>query len=522
MAFGLHDDPFQAIEQSVRFARGKFPGTLPISQRKWPAMMDQLGWCSWDAFYHQVNEAGIRAKAAEFVQQGVPVRWMIIDDGWLQTKDQRLMAFSEDREKFPSGFKAFITELKTTYGIRQVGVWHSFAGYWGGVHPESTLAVEQAGHLQATRNHKLVPAADAERGFGFWDAWYTYLADCGVDFVKVDGQSAVTNHFRYLLPVGDAAHGAHQALERAVARHFPHGVINCMGMATENLWNRPVSAISRNSDDYVPQQADGFAEHAVQNVYNSLYHSQFHWGDWDMFWTSHHQSRQQALLRVISGGPVYISDPLGATDATLLSPLLHEDGTVIHCDRPGLPTRDMLFCNPMVEPSLLKVSNRYGSAGLVACFAISNHAGPLKGAVGFGDIPGMEEADGYAYEALAGGLKTVRKTETFSVAMEHGHCEIFQLIPRRQLATPIGILGFFVPQAGIALEEELDGVARFELRDSGWFGVIVEEMGCEILVNGLPPEAVLPLQGGISRAAYRIAVKSGDVVEIRSQKPYAV
>ena len=522
LAFGLHEDPFQAIEKSVSFARGKFPGTLPMHQRGWPAMMDQLGWCSWDAFYHQVNEAGIRAKAIEFVQQGVPVRWMIIDDGWLQTKDQKLMAFSEDREKFPSGFKSFINELKTTYGIRQIGVWHSLAGYWGGVHPQSTLAVEQAGHLQATRNQKLVPAADSELGFGFWDAWYAYLAECGVDFVKVDGQSAVSNHFRYLLPVGEAVQGTHMALERAVAKHFAHSIINCMGMATENLWNRPFSAVSRNSDDYVPQQVDGFAEHALQNVYNSFYHSQFHWGDWDMFWTSHDQSRQQAVLRVISGGPVYISDPVGATDAALLTPLLHEDGMVIHCDQPGLPTQDMLYRNPLVEPTVLKIFNKTGGAGLVACFAISTHVGTLSATVGFSDIPGMEDADGYVYEALTGELRALRSAETLPMEMAQGACAIFELMPRLRFATPIGILGLYVPKAGVGREEELSGANRFHLRDSGWFGFVLEEEGLPILLNGVPVEVVLPLHESMAIPAYKVAVKSGDVVEIHSRKPYAV
>lgn len=521
LAIGLHEDPFQAIGQSAGFARGKIPGTLPMQERTWPVMMDQLGWCSWDAFYHQVNEAGIRTKAAEFVHQGVPVRWMIIDDGWLQTKDQRLMDFTEDREKFPSGFKSFIHELKTTYGINQIGVWHSLAGYWGGVHPQSALASGQSGHLQSTRNQKLVPAADSELGFGFWDAWYTYLADCGVDFVKVDGQSAVTNHFRYLMPVGEAVRATHAALEHAVAKHFAHGVINCMGMATENLWSRPFSAVSRNSDDYVPQQVDGFAEHALQNVYNSFYHSQFHWGDWDMFWTSHAQSRQQALLRVVSGGPVYISDPVGATDAATLSPLLHEDGAVIHCDRPALPTRDMLYRNPLVEPAVLKVFNTCGGAGVVACFGISTYDGTLSGSVGFADIAGMEHADGYIYHALTGELRALRGTETWPIEMEREQCAIFQLVPRRQVVTPIGMLGSYVPHAGLEREEALPGVGRFYVRDSGWFGFILEEADSPVFVNGVPVELVLPLHEGIAIPAYKIAVKTGDVVEMHSRNPYA-
>ena len=42
-------------------------------------------------------------------------------------------------------------------------------------------------------------------------------------------------------------------------------IINCMGMAMENVLARPVSAISRNSDDFVPGKEEGFSEHLCKD-----------------------------------------------------------------------------------------------------------------------------------------------------------------------------------------------------------------------------------------------------------------
>jgi raffinose synthase len=41
-----------------------------------------LGWCTWDAFYHDVSAQGIMSGLDSFRRAGVQPRWIIIDDGW--------------------------------------------------------------------------------------------------------------------------------------------------------------------------------------------------------------------------------------------------------------------------------------------------------------------------------------------------------------------------------------------------------------------------------------------------------
>ena len=48
-------------------------------------LQDSFGWCTWDAFYHQVSGWGIERGLRELAAGGAPVKLLIIDDGWQDT-----------------------------------------------------------------------------------------------------------------------------------------------------------------------------------------------------------------------------------------------------------------------------------------------------------------------------------------------------------------------------------------------------------------------------------------------------
>ena len=136
-----------------------------------------------------------------------------------------------------------------------------------------------------------------------------------------------------------------------------------MGMAMESITGRKITGVSRNSDDFVPAKGKaGFCEHLLQNAYNSLYHNMLYMCDWDMFWTSEADARKHALLRGISGGPVYFSDRVGQTDADVLFPVVYEDGRILKLERSLLPTDDCIFSDP-VKDGVLKLHNYGKTAG---------------------------------------------------------------------------------------------------------------------------------------------------------------
>ena len=144
----------------------------------------------------------------------------MIDDGWLDVSEMRLQSLEPDGNKFPEGFLPVTRQLKEDYGVDWVGVWHTIAGYWGGISQGSDLAARYGEFLHETRNGRLIPSPEQSKGFGFWDVWHRELKEQGIDFVKVDSQNSITNMTMYNMTAGEAPAGAHEALEASVYQHF--------------------------------------------------------------------------------------------------------------------------------------------------------------------------------------------------------------------------------------------------------------------------------------------------------------
>ncbi len=362
-------DPIKAVEKNYRFAKEMGTIKFPLRDgREYPEMFENFGWCSWNAFYQQPTSAKIYQKLDEFKEKNIPIKWMIIDDGWSPVVENQLTAFEEDREKFPEGLKECIRRIKEDYGIKAVGVWHTLHAYWWGVDSQSKLGKEMADCLFLT-NCKVVPINDVEKQFKFWDTWHSYLRDCGVDFVKVDNQSTGG------IWVGNdsTVHStgvAHETLERSVAKNFSGNIINCMGMDMEDVLQRPFTAISRNSDDFFPDREDGFAKHLQQNIYNAIWHSQIMHCDYDMWWSGKSDPVQSGLLRAISGGPIYISDAIGDTNRDNILPVVGENGDICRLDHYAMPTYDCIYTDCKKYKKLVKTFNRKGDAVALALFNI--------------------------------------------------------------------------------------------------------------------------------------------------------
>jgi hypothetical protein len=438
---GRGEDPFELGDRLTGTALQALGA--PERHRKskaYPEILDYLGWCSWDAFYQKVDESGLLAKAEEFAKLGLPVRWFMIDDGWLDTEAGRLRSFEAAPDKFPHGLAHAIDQLKNRYGLRWVGVWHTIAGYWEGVAENSAIGSALSPYLHRTVSGTCVPHPDPALGFGFWHARHGFLQRQGVDFVKVDSQSSIRHLLKHERSVGAAAAGAHQALEASAALHFNGTIINCMGMASENVWHRPMSAVSRNSDDFMPKERRGFREHALQNAYNSYYHGSFYWGDWDMFWTINHDDKLSSVLRAVSGGPVYVSDALGATNPALLRPLIYDDGRLVRCDRTSSPTADCLTVDPRSAAAALKIWNTAGGAGVIAAFHIFEREEPIRSSVGAADIPELGGERVLVYEYFSKTLRRLDAGERLEFELDPETCKLFVLVPAAADAgvVPIG------------------------------------------------------------------------------------
>ena len=453
-------------------------------QRRIPEMFRRLGWCSWNAFYTDVNDEGIRQKAAELAEKHVPVKWMIIDDGWLTLKNRLLYDYQPDREKFPEGFRGLIEDIRRSTGVEWFGVWHALMGYWSGICPDSPVARQEAAYLRRTASGRLVP--DPDRGAGFYRDWYKTLTEQGISFVKVDGQGTIPLCFENTLPLGEAADALHGSLEDGASR-MDSAIINCMGMSMENILSRPASAISRNSDDFFPTIEDSFKEHLLQNAYNSLYHDRLYCCDWDMFWTTHPDSVKHALLRAISGGPVYFSDRVGETDADVLRPLSYINGELLMMDRSAKPTADCVFIDPF-KSGFIKLQNTasFGAelrGGGIAVYNLGD--GEIACSVSPCEIDGISSFEKYlVYDYFSKTVRTVRCDEKIDCRLEKGGYGWFVFLPVTGNCTPVGLTDKYVGFTAIESIRNCGNIQTVILHEADTFAFVSDDLPKKITVNG--------------------------------------
>jgi raffinose synthase len=485
-ALASDEDPF-VLPDRTALAGFRALGTPARMRwhRRYPEPFEYLGWCSWDAFYREVSADGVAAKAQELSEKDVPVRWFIIDDGWLSTDEGRLTSFEPDGERFPDGFIPLVDTLKEMYGLQWLGVWHTLFGYWQGVHPHSVLSHTFRDALHTTHAGTMIPSPEVSRSFAFWNTWHSYLRNSGVDFVKVDYQSGLPTFLEGDVAIGKAATVAHHALEASVGKSFDLNLINCMGMASENLWHRPTSAVTRSSDDFFPEREGSFAEHALQNAYNAYYHGSFMWLDWDMWWTQHPYAATHAVLRAVSGGPIYISDRVGETDPTQLHPLVLSDGRILRGDRPGVVTEDCLMRNPNHDSIPLKVWNTVGDVGVIAAVNANVDDVEVTGSVGPGDVPGLSGERFVIFEHFGRQAQFVHRDERLSVSLEPQTCALYHVVPAVGPFTPLGLVDRYLSAASIADWLQTPERTTVVLLDGGTFGWAASSPPASVRVNGI-------------------------------------
>lgn len=424
-------EPIEAVKDCYAYGREVGAINVPlIGEREYPELFEYFGWCSWNAFYQDVTADGLIAKMEEFKEKNIPVKWIIIDDGWSLVRDGKLASFGADPVKFPEGLDGCIKKLKADYGIMGVGVWHTLNGYWQGIDPESDIGKEYADCLMVGKDGMLIPSSDPDKGFIFWDAFHSHLASCGVDFVKVDNQSSIYYYLENVTSPIYASVGTHEAIEQSIAKNFGGKVVNCMGMSMVNLLARPFTAISRNSDDFFPDRENGFSKHLRQNLYSAIWHSNVMYSDYDMWWSGKSAPVQSGVLRAMSGGPVYVSDEVGGSDRGGILPVCGEDGTICRMDDAAMPTKDCLFVNCEWHAPLQKAYNRKGDAFALAIYNLRREDGTVTESFRFDVIPGLDASRDYvAYEYFTKKFSLVNAETVETVTLELDGVMAYSLYP---------------------------------------------------------------------------------------------
>lgn len=419
-------DPLKLAHDCAEAAAALLGNGLKLrAERKYPEVLEYLGWCSWDAFQIRVSEAGLLEKAAEFRDKHVPVRFAIIDDMWADVPHLKeipseigfsdmvremhkspICSFEGDPVRFPNGMKHTVEALKEA-GIRNVGIWFPTTGYWFGVEPGSGMEREFADDLCTAPDGRRIVKSELPHTARWFGALCGKAKSWGADFVKIDNQGC-QQFYREVGAIGKTARAVQTGIETAVAEHFGGAVINCMGMPSECMFNRHDSAVSRCSDDFMPENREWFTKNILQCAYNGILQGQFYVNDWDMWWTDDGQAEKNSLCRAVSGGPIYVSDKLGRTNPEILKPLCLSDGRILRPDESATPTADCLTTDPRTSGKPFKVRNRAGNAGLLEAFNLDREERPVHGSIGAADVGFSPDTRVVVYDWFA---KTCRLLE---------------------------------------------------------------------------------------------------------------
>eukprot|EP00271_Cylindrocystis_brebissonii_P015187 TRINITY_DN373_c0_g1_i1.p1 TRINITY_DN373_c0_g1~~TRINITY_DN373_c0_g1_i1.p1 ORF type:complete len:829 (+),score=84.97 TRINITY_DN373_c0_g1_i1:41-2527(+) len=444
-------DPYQVTFEALRAVELHTKSFLRREAKRLPGMLDYFGWCTWDAFYTDVSVDGVHDGLSSLAAGGCPAKFLIIDDGWQSVAGDADMTNS-------------VATVGTQYAKRLTGVKANSKFEQRARHVPGVDALVELGHVvqEMKASHDV-----------------NYLAEHGVDGVKVDVQSIVET-----LGAGYGGRVVltklfHQALEQSISKNFKdNGIISCMSHHNDSLFSSMQTAVVRASDDFWPRDPASHTTHITSVAYNSLFLGEFMQPDWDMFHSKHLAGEYHGAARAVGGCAVYVSDKPGEHDFELLRKLVLLDGTVLRALLPGRPSRDCLFIDPARDKkSLLKIWNLNRFTGVVGVFNCQGagwctrdrkysihdtNPGKASGAVQAMDVdalqtvaPGPEwNGDVAAYAHRSGLLKRLPKGESIPLTLGPLGYEVFAISPIRVLPggiefAPLGLVDMF--NAGGAL-----------------------------------------------------------------------
>lgn len=289
---GIGDDPYALLAEGAAMAsqlatssytdKALYLSSSPLAfQNKFhllsrlPDFARYLGWCTWNAFYTKYDGAAILSGVDELHSAKVPIRWMILDDGWQHTTNdtavqqklslrrlQRLAKLDSSPSKFgpDSGvttatgnkkqkqqqlvsLNETIRQLKLSRdkggkGLDYVLAWHAISGYWLGLDkiakpagnplelPNVSLYFPQfsAGLMESTTtSNETQKDPSIKLGIGipenatdFYSRYYAYMRQVGIDGVKVDDQAILGSlrPFPSVVPADAQYKHRHQVITR--------------------------------------------------------------------------------------------------------------------------------------------------------------------------------------------------------------------------------------------------------------------------------------------------------------------
>lgn len=504
MAVAFGKDPFELFERIYRTAlQAMGRGDNLRVKKKFPGPFNYIGWCTWNASDNgnKLNGDLLLGAAKSFSENHFPLGWMLVDDGWFQNKDKQLQSFVPNPTRFPAGFKPVTDRLKKEFGLKYIGVWHTFNGLWNGIDPDAEVGKHFASSMfswtqKESQDKEDSPLKtyyfvkpDSDSLNAFYNNWHRYLKQQGFDFVKVDNQLVAERMAVNNYPVFTLSDSMHKALYRSVNKYFNGAIINCMDMTADAYLNFGSSAIARTSEDYFPYEADetynlqrgNAAAHVLQAIYNAIYFGQMVYPDFDLFQSHNPNAVFHAIARAINCGPIYITDNIGEQKFDVLRPLVFSDGRIIKSATPLLPTEDCLF--QVQEARLFKASSMVRDAGLLGIWNAAD-ANEVEGSVKPGDVRNIKGNDFVVYEHFSQSLKTAKRNDSFPVKLNRMDCRLYYVIPVKNGFASLGLTDKYNAPATILKERWDRNKVAITLYEGGTFKAYSAARPSRIMLNG--------------------------------------
>ncbi|HOX86672.1 MAG TPA: Sip1-related alpha-galactosidase [bacterium] len=461
MAIGFGTDLYALVEQLYKTGlRLMQIDENHVSRKRLPKIFERIGWCTWNAseLGAKLNEEHVLQGTRTFTDAGFPLGWVLIDDGWLQSRDNKLCSFDPDPSKFPQGFGPLVNRLKRETGIREVGIWHAADGHWDGIEIDSELGRRVAQDLfQWTQTapfiwkgcqdkicHFLRPDSGALRDF--YMTWHELFRKQGISFVKVDNQIVAERLSQNNFPIWQMAKAMHGALNESIEYHFGGTVINCMDMSADACYLFGKTAVGRGVEDYFPFKEDetydlthgNAAAHVLQAITNCLYFSQMVFSDFDMFQTHHPHAVFHAIARALHNGPIYLTDVPGEQNFDVLWPLIAADGRILRPDTPLLPSPECLF--QVQDPLPFKAFSFSNGVGLLGIWNCAD-ADRVKGSFSTADLPGLTGREFAVFDYFAQKVIWLTAADQAPVELDRMGVKLYWFAPAERGVAPLGLLG---------------------------------------------------------------------------------
>ncbi|PHN02903.1 Sip1-related alpha-galactosidase [Flavilitoribacter nigricans] len=379
----VYESIAKAWEIALTSDKFKTAGSLR-DQKQYPEPLAYLGWCTWEQYHKNIDEATLVGAIDKIDNSGIPVRWFLIDDGHQDDDGGFLKSFDPNPEKFPNGWQPIVSR-KREDGIKWMGIWHGFLSHWNGVHIDHRMP-ELAPFLTPNpqREKGLLPKDDMASSVAFYDYLVTRIQDQGFDFMKTDNVSRSTIEYYGLPNAASAQRENVLALEQAC---FEHGIglMNCSAQNTIDLLNATNSATMRTSPDYQKHNLPTSKSQILQSVFNVVWLGQSLWPDHDMFHSSDEEvGAAMSITKAMSGGPIYLSDDPADFNPAVINTLCYEDGRLIRPEAPGVPLPESIFSDALYETDHVykTISPLKNKACAIAAYNLSVTAeAPLNGKI---------------------------------------------------------------------------------------------------------------------------------------------